>query len=105
MVLGGMSNDDCDSGGGVVPRVDSREGGVADERGGNDPGGLRDGRGGAGTLGFGRGRTFGGALPTSADTNAASAGGEGCEPGGWAFSVDVVSFIRRALRAEIDPCE
>jgi len=101
MVLGGMSNDACD-GGATEPRAESRGGGVDDERGGNAPGGLRDGRGGAGTLGLGRG-TIGGGLPTSADTDAASAGGEGCEPGGWAFSVDGVSLIRRALHAEIDP--
>lgn len=94
MVLGGMSNDDCDSGA-VAPRAETREGG-------NAPGGLRDGRGGAGTLGFGRG-TIGAGVPTSADTDAASAGGAGCEPGGWAFSVDGVSLIRRALHAEIDP--
>ena len=64
-----------------MPRPESREGGTADERGGRDPGGLRDGRGGAGTLGLGRGTIGGGAL-MSADTDAASAGGEGCEPGG-----------------------
>ncbi|HRI65024.1 MAG TPA: hypothetical protein PK156_12335 [Polyangium sp.] len=64
-----------------MPRAESREGGVEDERGGRDPGGLREGRGGAGTLGLGRGTMGGGAALTSADTDAASAG-EGCDPGG-----------------------
>jgi len=50
IVLGGMSNDDCD-GGGAARAADIRDGGTAEDRGGNDPGGLREGRGGAGTLG------------------------------------------------------
>ncbi len=103
MVLGGASNEACESGRTEFRPV-KREGGVDAERGGSDPGGLREGRGGAGTLGFGRGATKGGAWLTSADTDAASAGGEGCEPGGWVLSVVGVSLMRRALHAEIDPC-
>jgi hypothetical protein len=96
MVLGGVSSDVCE-GGGVAPRAAGILG-VDEDRGGNDPGGLRDGRGGAETLGLGRGTT-GRGPPTSVDADAASTGVDGCEPGGWAFSLDGDSLIRRALRA------